>query len=580
MITAIEIEGFKAFAHREPLSRQDTLEGRAEAPRPCRIEFSPITLLFGANSAGKSSILHAIHYARELFLKGTTDVHQTESGGKALDLGGFYSLIHGHGLGGGYNRINLRFEFDLDMSLRDDINNNRGEHYDAETLSKALISPAGTGWIELMIEGDSFGGIDLHCCVGLGDSTIMTLNNKGVTSTNWKDILRLTSVSDGDAFGAHYLGSMAYLELVDQTTPMDAPDSNEIFRKQEDLRRAGLAGWIEAAGTESADYVQDRRWVSLLRGHDILPIRLPDVADPLQERAHELLTHHLGNILCGLCSTLRNDLDAFRYIGPLRDLPNRVEYALNQPVEWNAGDWATGRSAWLRILKEGKPLIDEINPWLIDPDKLNTGYKLELCCFKKIPDELAERMIKGIYNDERNFKEGGNETYLDYNDTTSWQTIQLEDSRTGVKLHPRDVGVGLTQIIPVVTATLDDQIPLLALEQPELHIHPKMQVRLADLLIHAYLDGDCDKPRIARQVIIETHSEHLLLRLLRRIRETSLGELPADIDPVSPDDCAIYYITPGEKGSVAQRLRIDTDGEFIDRWPDGFFEERDEELFG
>tara|TARA_R110002111_G_C5963996_1_gene369738 strand:- start:579 stop:1277 length:699 start_codon:yes stop_codon:yes gene_type:complete len=232
------------------------------------------------------------------------------------------------------------------------------------------------------------------------------------------------------------------------------------------------------------------------------------------------------------------------------------------------------------MLKEGRILIDEINPWLIDPDKLDTGYKLELCSFKKIPDELGERMLKGIFNDEGNFRDGGNETYLDYNDTTTWQSVQLEDSRTGVKLHPRDVGIGMTQIIPVIAAALDDQIPLLALEQPELHVHPKMQVRLADLLIHSFLGGDMGAPRVRRQVIIETHSEHLLLRLLRRIRETHCGDLSAEINPVSPEECAVYYVAPGGKGSVARRLRIDCDGEFIDRWPDGFFEERDEELFG
>jgi predicted ATPase len=81
------------------------------------------------------------------------------------------------------------------------------------------------------------------------------------------------------------------------------------------------------------------------------------------------------------------------------------------------------------------------------------------------------------------------------------------------------------------------------------------------------------------QAIIETHSEHLLLRILRRIRETTNKELPEGAPAMNPDGVAVYYFKSSPQGIEANRLRINEEGEFLDPWPDGFFEERIGELF-
>jgi hypothetical protein len=70
-----------------------------------------------------------------------------------------------------------------------------------------------------------------------------------------------------------------------------------------------------------------------------------------------------------------------------------------------------------------------------------------------------------------------------------------------------------------------------------------------------------------------------MLRLLRRIRETTQGELPPGLLPLTADDLAVLFVEPSEKGVRFRSLRVDKDGEFVDRWPRGFFEERDQELF-
>ncbi len=148
--------------------------------------------------------------------------------------------------------------------------------------------------------------------------------------------------------------------------------------------------------------------------------------------------------------------------------------------------------------------------------------------------------------------------------------LMLHDHRSDIDVAPHDIGVGISQVLPVVTAALSSH-PLVIIEQPELHLHPRMQVALGDVLI----DGLKTK---VKQFIIETHSEHLMLRLLRRIREGSF----------SSDDLAVVYIEPGDgqPGARSTRvlhalhLRVDTNGDFRDRWPHGFFEERDPEVFG
>jgi hypothetical protein len=70
-----------------------------------------------------------------------------------------------------------------------------------------------------------------------------------------------------------------------------------------------------------------------------------------------------------------------------------------------------------------------------------------------------------------------------------------------------------------------------------------------------------------------------MLRLLRRIREAAEQELPPGVTGLTPDDLAVIYVEGSDDGVRFRQLRVDQTGEFIDRWPRGFFEERGEELF-
>ena len=70
-----------------------------------------------------------------------------------------------------------------------------------------------------------------------------------------------------------------------------------------------------------------------------------------------------------------------------------------------------------------------------------------------------------------------------------------------------------------------------------------------------------------------------MLRLLRRIRETTEDELPPGVIGLSADDLSVIHVESGLEGVRFKALRVSNDGDFLDRWPRGFFEERAEELF-
>jgi hypothetical protein len=69
-----------------------------------------------------------------------------------------------------------------------------------------------------------------------------------------------------------------------------------------------------------------------------------------------------------------------------------------------------------------------------------------------------------------------------------------------------------------------------------------------------------------------------MLRLLRRIRETAEQALPPGVAGLKPEDLSVLYVESSDDGARFRQLRVDQSGEFLDRWPVGFFEERGEEL--
>ena len=255
-------------------------------------------------------------------------------------------------------------------------------------------------------------------------------------------------------------------------------------------------------------------------------------------------------------------LRSLRYLGPLRARPPRV---LEQDEPVSTFGLYSGLGVWEELFTVTPEKEAEINQWLEDENRLDMGYKIIVKRFREFESSQISKLEAGAAPDSSETKEL-------IRKMPERARVVLKKSATGRELNPRDVGTGASQLIPVVIAAVLSKDQIVTIEQPELHIHPALQSKIADLFIAQIQDGN-------NLFLLETHSEHLMLRLLRRIRETSEDTLPADAHPLTPDQVGVIFMEPAGSAVSVHPLRIDKTGEFTDRWPRGFFEEREEELF-
>ena len=122
-----------------------------------------------------------------------------------------------------------------------------------------------------------------------------------------------------------------------------------------------------------------------------------------------------------------------------------------------------------------------------------------------------------------------------------------------------NVGFGLSYTLPVLTALLEPPGSLCLIENPEAHLHPRGQTRLAELAVRASLAGV--------QVIAETHSDHFMDGVRIAVREGL----------VRPDDVAFHYFSREGSETVVSSPRVNADGR-LSSWPEGFFDQHEENL--
>ena len=146
-------------------------------------------------------------------------------------------------------------------------------------------------------------------------------------------------------------------------------------------------------------------------------------------------------------------------------------------------------------------------------------------------------------------------------DTGGDYELLVKQHKSGPTVPLTDVGFGVSQVLPVlILCYYAPEGSILILEQPEAHLHPKVQSELGDVLI------DVVKNRNV-QIILESHSENLLLRLMRRIAE----------EQISVDNTALYFCQIDDGTSEIERLDMDEYGN-IRNWPQDFFGDATGEL--
>ena len=575
-ISRIEITNFKGISDRQI------------------IKLRPITLLFGPNSAGKSTILQALHYLREILERGNTNP-DTLAGG-SMDLGGFETLVHNHDLD---RTITLKAVMDLSLDqsieglpLNNGVSINNPEF--AELEVRYLIGDSDNVYNDQGDVGKIALAIDIQWSalkqasyvarmeVELDDEPIASIvspPDKGraqLTDFNFSHPLLRQAVSPDDE------------PAEDMEQP---PDSSPLEDEIRSLSRQVAADRLSrqvTADRSTPDTTREtlrigvRTTIGALPAldHDLdLDIRDPNANDGigLYTPRTNGLRSLLSEMILGPARIIRDYLAQMIYIGPLREVPARNYRPQFSPDNTR---WANGLAAWDLLYRDQGDdhfnLMKEVNQWLCGENSLQTGYRLERVGFKEVPVPSRFHQV---------FESGLDEDDLGklqkiYQSLATRTEVVLRDSRD-LPVAPYDVGIGISQMIPVIVGALHRKREgtLLAVEQPELHVHPAIQVGMGDLFIRAVQSDPYGLSSGEKSLIIETHSEHIILRLLRRIRETTDNELPPGMSALRPDDLAVIYVEGGDSGVRFRALGVDEEGEFRDRWPHGFFEERAEELF-
>jgi len=570
------------------------------------IVFAPVTLLFGPNSVGKSAILMALFYLQQILNKGQCDPQRIEALGGKL-IGGFKNLVHQRNL---KDSITIKLEYDKD--------NRVGSSYDflSDLLSEddiqiRLSSPVITAKkiaIQFVISWSEqqqtayvsnykvwFDGIEIAEV-----TSDAGLKQPQITSLNYLHPLLLPQDHDDwliDCFDSDVpihnalFGKVLDLKGINNPSHSEIADGAECpFENEDDPKVFAddcyISTFHEAlnferdmnslyGGADKLILVDGKRFIHAPIGIDGLSGALPHLGRKLKsslylndEKQNEIFIELLSDILVAPLDNLSNFLNDSLCIGPLREIPD-ARHQPNTYVEQK--EWYKGLAAWDVLAKADSNLISSVDNWISSEDRLALGYGLA----RRVDKYHAEiRRVKAsdvfLQAEQQlelteNIKNDSQSVYADVEDIK--YTYTLFDLNNYMPISPSDVGVGISQIFPLVVAALSRNKGLIACEQPELHIHPRIQVAVGDLLTQI------DK---GANFLIETHSEHLILRLLRRIRETSYGENSQD-KKLKPSDISVVYLNPSKEGVKVIHYEVTPDGDFTKDWPQGFFEERYEE---
>ncbi|MDN7125660.1 AAA family ATPase [Pseudidiomarina sp. 1APP75-32.1] len=550
------------------------------------IDIAPVTLLFGPNSVGKSSILLALFYVQQILKHGHCDPLRIDALGNK-HVGGFRSLVNGRDpkkritikiiykkgdyIGSSYNKLSELFDDELGLTV------------DSPTADANKVA------VELSIawsysKGEGYAYVASYK-IWLDDEKIAELSSDAGTKQPMIDYLNyrhpaLVCEEDSDyetedSF-PDYVSNFQRVINAPRKMMSIVPDVESLKNKDiefhEPIGFKGFAGALPKLGS-------------------VLETTLNIDPPVMTQRVHEILSDVVVAPLDNLLLLLNESL----CIGPLRVVPDSLSSRNPYP---NQRDWYDGTAAWEELRNSGSQVM-ELNHWMNKPDTLNLGYSVRNKSTRQVINYSGSEnwtgemldMLRGILSREvgressEKLKESVNDLpeglraeirkELEKDESNildkSRFDIVLWDDVNGIEINSSEVGVGVSQLLPLVVAAVKRPHGLIACEQPELHVHPRVQVGIGDLLLQT--------SRGSKTFLIETHSEHLILRILKRIRQTTDGELPENIDPVSPEHVSITYLEPGPSGVISRRIEIDKEGEFVQRWPHGFFTERGEELF-
>ena len=257
----------------------------------------------------------------------------------------------------------------------------------------------------------------------------------------------------------------------------------------------------------------------------LLPTPFKCYGFPDEVRAHFQNAGFLADLELAFEECLQNVF----YLGPLRAYPQRqYTWAGEQPIDMGE----TGQSVVEALLA-----AEERN------QTISPGYKRRRLPLQTYIARWLQQL--GLVHEFRvsSISEGSQMFQVKVRKTPASKEVLITD-----------VGFGVSQILPVLVLCF--YVPegsTVILEQPEIHLHPAVQSGLADVLIDAW-----QKRKV--QILLESHSEHLLRRLQRRVAE----------ERINKEDIGLFFCSADTGGSTITELELDMFGHIMN-WPPDFF---------
>jgi len=478
------------------------------------LELRPITLLFGRNSSGKSVIIRALRLLKQSLDHVSEHVPFVFAAENGVDLGEFKTTVHKQAE---KEPITFHFRCDLSRATTDVLEALR------ERINRLLIE----GGHQPIPSKDMSTDLDISLSFAWDQKNRYVVPIAIQIICPWDAIeelgRRVIFSSERHMEEIEKQGSWTWL---DEWTPW-----SEFLYEHESSKVE--APWASATFSLSVGF-----WPRLTA----LPGKiLPD--DPKSTTDFGLIANLLGEFQAIIEEFLRS----IEYLGPIRPAPARA-YSLDQ---FEKRRWEQrGLKAFIRYLSEDvdEEKVNQISEWI---------RRLELGTAVKPTKYYAGDL--GLMSE-----------------------VIVDESQEIPKVNLVDVGFGASQVLPIlVQSVLAEPGKLVIIEQPELHLHPRAQARLADLFVDKIqkLVEDPKQPGKPKReytdvhFLLETHSEHILLRLRRWATEHEQGKrkLSSENKYLELKELAPYFIHRGGgkvKGTITL-LEINKFGE-LENLPEGF----------
>ena len=512
----------------------------------------PLTLIFGANSSGKSSILQSMLLLRQTLEGAKNPNTALLPKGSLVDLGTYSDFVHRQDIDRDFE-FRVRFDLESRGIGAGEMGLASPREQAIEILNDAGVMSAGLTF-RFSYDEEKHAAVALPCvALTIGNELQPLISDIGREFTinfesefwrQWWNNMRerfegLLNLAYDAELGEEKCEVEKLRRILQNSQLEDAiNDLKEMKGSLFKVKYKNFVPDIVELFTRSPKRKQSifNAQLCIMTNYPTEDGNIADYGDIYDRDFQEESNQSIREVVARLCDPLSRFLESLVYLGPLRRQPEHYyEYS------GDVSEYVGQRGEHLPSVLLKRPyILKKIND---DLKRLDVSYRLKTSRLRHQDGSLSN-----IFS------------------------LHLTDTNTYITTSIRDVGFGISQVLPIVVQSRLSEKKTLLIEQPEIHLHPAHQAELGDLFIRSAKER-------GNTFLLETHSEHLLLRIMRRMRETSTGKLPEGAIAVRPEDVMVLFVESDGSQSIVREMPLNESGELVKAWPGGFFEEGLREIF-